>query len=146
MILSWLIVAGCTIESAELSPSPTILERWSGLHGEPVDSSTSVVRTPQEWSELWRKVGRDPPQGFDKATQLAVAVFIGQRSTGGYSVEIAGIRQQEGTLRIEYREKMPQPGMRVAQVITSPWTIALVSTSFSSTSVEFISLNSPRER
>ena len=141
-LLCCLVVTGCAVPSAELDPSPIILDRWSGIHGGSDGSSTIVVRDVQAWRSLWHQVGQEPPTEFDPTRQVAMAIFIGQRSTGGYSVEIAGIHQEGGKLRIEYRERMPQAGMMVAQVITSPWTIVLVSPSFSSTPVDFVSLNS----
>ena len=142
VLLVSLVVAGCAMHSPELDPAPRILERWSGVHGGSASESTLVVRDVPEWRNLWRQVGQEPPREFDATSQIAVAIFIGERNTGGYSVEIDGFYLQGRTLRIEYREKMPQPGRMVAQVITSPWIIALVSPPCSSERVEFARLNS----
>ena len=146
LIIFWLIVAGCATESAELDPLPRMVEQWSGSHSELVDSSTFVVRTLEEWSELWRKVGREPPRSFDGGSQLSVAVFIGQRRTGGYSVEISGIHPERDKLRVEYRERTPKSGAMVPQMITSPWLIALVAPSFSSTPIEIVPVHSREEK
>ena len=132
MIIFWLIVAGCATESAELDPLPRMVEQWSGSHSELVDSSTFVVRTLEEWSELWRTVGREPPRSFEGGTHLAVAVFIGH--------------PERDKLRVEYRERTPKSGAMVPQMITSPWLIALVAPSFSSTPIEIVPVHSREEK
>jgi hypothetical protein len=52
-------------------------------------------------------------------TNFVVAAFLGERNTGGYSVDIN--RDDSGAIRIE--EKKPGKDMMVTQVITSPFKL-----------------------
>jgi len=66
---------------------------------------------------VWEKVGKPAPAA-DLKTHFAVAVFAGQRPTGGYSVSW----QQHGS-SVSYRWVKPK-GMAM-QVITQPYDIKL---------------------
>lgn len=57
---------------------------------------------------------------------MAVAVFMGERRTGGYAIEVVSVRAAEGRLVVDYRESAPSPEMMVTQAITAPWAIALI--------------------
>ena len=85
------------------------------------------VQTAAEWAALWRRhAGDAPAPPVDFAKRSVVAVFLGTRSTAGYSVEITGTRQQGGALVVAWREGRPEPGHVTAQIITSPAHIVSV--------------------
>lgn len=91
------------------------------------DHREAVVQTAAEWTALWRRHAGDAPvPPVDFAKRSVVAVFLGTRSTAGYTVEITGTRQQGGALVVAWREGRPEPGHVTAQVITSPAHIVSV--------------------
>jgi hypothetical protein len=139
-----MMIAGCRSYSAAADASVTILQRWSGQESGIGSFSTSVVNDAKGWTELWKRIGREPPLVFDASKTTAVAVFIGQRNTGGYSAEITRAYYADTYLRVEYHENRPSADTRVAQVITTPWVIALISGA--TTQVQFVSVPSSRSR
>ncbi|MBI4496829.1 MAG: protease complex subunit PrcB family protein [Chloroflexi bacterium] len=64
----------------------------------------------------------------DFGRELAIAVFQGQRPTGGYGIEVRGVRRQGTTVRVMVETRTPPPRAVVPQVITSPYQIVKVST------------------
>lgn len=79
-----------------------------------------VVRTPAEWSAMWRRhSGADAPK-VDLASRTIVAVFLGTRNSAGFSVEFLGTQEAAGVLTVKWREVRPDRGDVTAQVITSP--------------------------
>jgi hypothetical protein len=121
-------MVGCVCSPAGSDTNTRILERWSGVQGGADSFATVVINDGTEWVELWKSIGRDPPtHRFDASKTIAVAVFIGQRRTGGYSVEITTLNETSDYIRVEYIEREPTSEMRVAQVLTTPWTVALIS-------------------
>ncbi|MGV7643070.1 protease complex subunit PrcB family protein, partial [Mycobacterium kansasii] len=58
-----------------------------------------VARTEPEWRALWERhaPGRTPP-AVDFSKNMVVAVFLGSRPSGGYQVQITGVRTQGTTL------------------------------------------------
>lgn len=89
-----------------------------------------VVRTEAEWATLWQEHARDqhphPQPNIDFTREMVVGVFIGTRSTGGFGVEIVGIREDRGSLIVDYRETRPGRDRITAQVITAPYHLVRI--------------------
>lgn len=122
-----LLLFGCHSQPPSSAASLAILAEWSGQHSDVNTASTRVVHDAAAWSALWQQIGREPPRAFDPSRETAVAIFLGQRRTGGYHVELGGLEREADQFVLHYHEEKPAAGAMVAQVISSPWTIALVS-------------------
>ena len=87
----------------------------------------AVARSSTEWDALWRQHAGDRARpAVDFSKDMAVAVFLGTRSSSGFSVEIVGAREEGPALVVMYRESRPQPGTVAAQVLTAPYHIVAV--------------------
>ncbi len=87
----------------------------------------TVARTQAEWTALWRAhAGDQPAPKVDFGTHLVAAVFLGSRSTAGYSVEIIRAAVDGRTMTLEWRERRPDRDSILAQVITSPAHLATI--------------------
>lgn len=86
-----------------------------------------IVRSPAEWSALWRQHSpdRDRPS-VDFERDMVVGVFLGSRTTAGFGVEVVGAQMQQGILVVRFREMRPRGDGVVAQVITSPYHLVAV--------------------
>jgi hypothetical protein len=96
----------------------------SGQNSAATAARQVVVRSSQEWEGLWPAVSSTrprPPVDFSK--NMVVGVFLGQRPTGGYGVQIVKTREDGRTLVVEYRETKPAPGTLSAQVLTAPYVL-----------------------
>lgn len=60
----------------------------------------------------------------DQKTFIVIA--LGERKTGGYSVEIEKVIQKGNTLKVYAKEEAPPEGSFVTQVITYPATVVVV--------------------
>lgn len=100
-----------------------------------------AVTDNSHWKELWTTVQRnrrpadDLPE-IDFSRQTVICVFLGTRSTGGYSVEILGASLHRDTLTVLYSTESPAPGDMVSMAITQPCHI--VSVDATAEQVEFI--------
>jgi PrcB C-terminal len=90
-----------------------------GFHSAITDSFIAVVRDEDTYAELRKLDPNLPKLSIDLKTNIVVAAFLGQRNTGGYSVEIT--RDANGEIHVA--EKAPGKDMMVPQVITSPFKI-----------------------
>jgi VWFA-related protein len=81
----------------------------------------TVARTQSEWEALWSRhaPGRQAPP-VDLAKNMVIAVFLGSRSSGGYQIQITGVRREGDALVVQWAERRPAPGMVAAQVMTAP--------------------------
>lgn len=121
--------AAKTKEPAKMSAQDLAAEtgpaEWKGQSCAVSSPKAVVVERPEEWERLWRKsVGGEPPEA-DLAKHFAVAVFVGMKNTGGYSVEFLEPRIEAGRAVIPYRVKKPGKGAFVIQAFTSPYAVKL---------------------
>lgn len=59
----------------------------------------------------------------DSTGYIYIAVMSGTKSTGGYSIEVTGIEDNEGKTNVFVKELEPSKDMMVPQIITYPYTI-----------------------
>jgi hypothetical protein len=90
-----------------------------------------VIRSQAEWDALWKRhvsieTNPPPPPAIDFNKQIVIGVFLGEKPTGGYDVEIIRTEQSDSALVIHYREKSPLPGSIVIQAVTQPFHIIQV--------------------
>lgn len=52
---------------------------------------------------------------------MVVAIFLGEKTTGGYVVEMRTVELDGSNMRLYYREKSPAPDAMVTQVLTQPF-------------------------
>ena len=95
-----------------------------GSHSEVTNPFVAVARDPATYAKL-RKLAPGLPELLDEffVSHAAVAAFMGEHNTGGYSVEIT--RVADGPIRVE--AKSPPKGSMVSQVITTPFKVVAVS-------------------
>lgn len=118
-----LIVSGCA------SPKTLHFETVEqGANSGILQKEQAVIKTQQEWQALWDRVhSLEEPKPvlpvIDFENEMAVAVFMGQRNTGGYSVEIMEITEEYSGLKVYYKESLSLPGGIVTQALTAPYHI-----------------------
>ncbi len=91
------------------------------------ESREVVIRSAKEWTTFWKQVGTDRAlPKVDFARSMVVGVFLGTRPTGGYTVEITNVQVEGQDLVVSYQERKPGADELAAQVITSPYDLAIV--------------------
>ncbi len=96
----------------------------SGIH----DQRAVAIRDEAAWNTLWTEHKRGPfptttPPQVDFSREMVVAVLLGERRTGGYSVNIINIAAVPEGLRVDYEEIRPGRGCLVTMAITYPFVI-----------------------
>ena len=100
---------------------PQLIMEWKGQTCGVDKPSSRVIRNQEEWLSLWRDIGTDPPETAF-AERVAIAVFLGQKPTGGYGVKISDPRPEpDGSLVIEFETIRPT-GFTI-QMLTQPYTV-----------------------
>lgn len=128
-VIALLAVCASQPVTTATDAKPTVLAQWSGMHSGTNRAATRVVRETAQWEALWRELGREAPQSLDVSREMAVVIFLGERRTGGYRVDPIAVREEEGRLIVDYRERVPPPDAMVAQVLTSPWAVVTLPAS-----------------
>ncbi|MGN6720357.1 MAG: protease complex subunit PrcB family protein [Candidatus Binatia bacterium] len=104
-----------------------------GVHSGVREPSQIAVRSQREWQKLWRQHTSTstvpaplPVVDFDK--EIVVAVFLGEKSSGGYGVEISSAEVVGRSLTVFVKETSPKPGAIVTQAINQPFHIVRIET------------------
>lgn len=105
---------------------------------------TAVITSEGDWRALWREhtANRHPAPAappIDFRRQMVVGVFLGQRPSGGYQVEIAEIKTLPDQIAVEYREVRPNPHAGVSLAVTQPFVLRAIEAS--SLPIHFHQLN-----
>lgn len=87
-----------------------------------------VIKTQEQWLKLWNmhtstRIPHPPSPVIDFTKNMVLAVFIGQKPTGGFSVEIIRVEKKEDTIVVFFRETKPSPDAEVTAVLTQPYHI-----------------------
>jgi hypothetical protein len=90
-----------------------------GFHSAITDPFIAVIRDDATFAELAKLEPNLSKITIDFKTNVVIAAFLGQRNTGGYSVEIARAANGE----IQVTEKAPGKDVMVTQVITAPFKV-----------------------
>lgn len=104
-----------------------------GQYGNIVDGTQVVLRSEGDFASFWADLHADrittpdvPSVDFEQ--QIVVAIVLGERSTGGYSVDIDQVMadEEQGEMRVEFTETVPGNTCAVTQALTSPYVVATV--------------------
>lgn len=98
---------------------------WSGQYSGG-NEGTRTVGDSLSWESLWKGLAAGPAPQVDFKRQEVVAVFLGHRPTGGYSIEIVGVAPEESYLLVSYRETAPAQGKSPPQGPTSPYALRVI--------------------
>ena len=107
-----------TVEN-ERQPSGDLKVIAQGFHSAISDPFIAVIRDEASYAELTKLDANLPKLSVDLKTNVVIAAFLGQRNTGGFSVEIA--RSTNGEIQVT--EKAPGKDVMVPQMITAPFKI-----------------------
>ena len=95
------------------------------------DSLQTVARTQSDWSALWQRHTSNessPPAlpVLDFSKEIVVAVFLGEKPTGGHGIEITRVFRTDHSLVVWYHEKSPPSRALTTQALTQPFHIVRI--------------------
>lgn len=110
----------------------TIFKGYQSAVREPMQI---IARNKAEWKALWDKHGaaESKPPAVDFRREIVIAVFLGEKPTGGHEIAITDVEQIDGKLVVSYVGKGPPPGGLVTQAFTQPFHIVRVAAQGSET-------------
>jgi hypothetical protein len=110
-----------------LTPGPGINGRndWFGAQSAANMDILVTARDERSWRILWQLVGSEPPGELPEGA-MAIGVFLGQRSSGGYTAAFESVSLAEGQVIARYIETTPPADAIVSQALTSPYAVRLV--------------------
>lgn len=88
-----------------------------------------AIRSREAWQTLWAQHVMGSPSALpivDFSREIVLAVFAGERPTGGYEIVITTVEAGSGGLLVTYSETGPPPGSFLTQQLTHPYHLVRV--------------------
>ena len=92
---------------------------WQGATAITRQPEQVVAGTVAEWRSLWGRVGSPAPDVFEPGRMNAVGIFLGRRSSEGYSVNVLSTSRRRDRIVVVFEERMPAEFM-MAQRMPAP--------------------------
>ena len=136
-------LAACALSACRTAPSDveavneaayrvletgTYAEAASAEAGTNREASVLVASSDEEYRELWRNqisAGSAPP-AVDFSRESVVFLLLGQRSSGGWSVEPKGVAVKGDEVEVVAPVSKPEPGGVVTMAFSAPFAVIAV--------------------
>lgn len=117
--------------AATRAATRSVLREWRGSQSGVAEPGQRVARTQAEWGQLWTRMsaGQVPPPAAPKVdwkSEMVVALFMGERPTGGFGVAIKSVTYGDKEIVVAYEETAPSPDAITIQALTAPYAVAVV--------------------
>ncbi len=91
-----------------------------------------VIKEPKALQKIYKKINtsKKPKYALPKVdfnTATIVAIFMGEKNTGGYSVKVTSVVENENEITVKIKETHPKPNEIVTMIITQPFTIVKIN-------------------
>lgn len=121
------VLSGTTEETEELK----IKKEWKGYQSGYTEPAKLVIQNEDEWKKVWPQVSSPqlPKPALPEVnleTEIVIAVFMGERQTGGYGIEIRRVVKHKEEIVVHVEEQHPQPDSLVTMALTQPYHIVVI--------------------
>jgi hypothetical protein len=121
------LLAGCVLPSAAASvPLRNLGKGASSGIKEPTEE---VIRNQAAWDKFWaRHAGQAnaPAPEIDFSKDMVIAVTLGRKTSGGYSIQISKVEAVGDRLKVSVVRTAPAPGAMTTQALTAPFHMVVV--------------------
>ena len=123
-----LVLASLSV--ACMGPAPSeelpITRLAKGQHSLQTEQQFDVITGQAQFRHLWSQFDAGAPPALDFTRETAIAVFMGERPTGGYAIRVDSVTRSEGELLVEVVLQAPGPECMTTQAFTQPYEMVSV--------------------
>ncbi len=98
----------------------------AGYYSQVSEPSHYVIEDQQEFQQVWGKIEEGSPPDINFENHMVVAVFQGEKPTGGFEITIESVIEANGRLQVYVQETAPGPDDMVTQALTYPYHMVRV--------------------
>jgi len=119
-----LLAAGCMGAVIPQELPVTVLAQ--GQHSMQTEERFEWVTQPESFQALWEAAQAGPQPSVDFERDGVVAVFMGERPTGGHGIQVEQVALRDDELLVEVLLQSPGPECLTTQALTQPYQIVSV--------------------
>jgi len=127
-----LVLSGC-INSTNAESTPPEIEFQELAGGEYVDSQRTfpekqlkLITSQASYNEALLIYSDDEPASIDFINGQVLLVDMGLKNTGGYSIKVTSVMEQDGALTANIESKYPGSGCAVTDAETNPFQFVFI--------------------
>jgi len=126
--------APAQLKQANIKAAGMINTQWAGTNNGQETPGNLVFKDAASWQQFTAnnsaiKTSHPDIDMTDFNSDMLVALFMGEKPTAGYSIEIISIEKTTDKVIVKYKENVPAEGAIEAQVITHPYCIKAIENS-----------------
>lgn len=136
---------GAPADPAVTTPAPgqalsfATLQR--GTYSGVSERKAVLISDDESWRTNWaqlsaRQVPAPQAPAMDFSQHSVLAVYMGEKRSGGYAIEVTGVEVAGGKLKVTVRQTSPGPGAMVTQALTQPYHMVRIPKVPAGTTVE----------
>lgn len=104
-----------------------------GTYSQQAEKEYFVIKDAESFNQLLEKISGSDTEitntDVDFSKEMVIGVFLGEKPTGGYTVEISDVLKQDDYIEFLIKINEPDPGEIVTEAITSPYHIIKINKS-----------------
>lgn len=103
-----------------------------GANAEPGTSTASRIElatTPAEYRQLWNEIvsAENAPPPVDFSNEVVAFLTLGQKSTGGWAVEVSAVEVAGASAEVQTTVTRPARGGIVTMAFTAPYAVVAIA-------------------
>jgi len=91
------------------------------------EESSEIVKDNAGLKALYQSVNIESVPTIDFAQHRVLALFLGQRSSGGHAIKVKNVTEKDNKVYVEVEKLGPKPGENATMAITNPYTIVKIN-------------------
>ena len=122
-----MILTGCSINvlnNMRVSNAITFELLKQDAYGGRDAKSTAIITSQGQLQDLYKELGWSDIPSVDFSKNNVVALFMGQKRTGGYSINVRKVTVEDDTTTVEVTET--SPGGMATMALTAPYCIVVI--------------------
>jgi len=91
------------------------------------NESFEIVKDKATLEALYQSVNIENVPVIDFTQQRVVALFLGQKNSGGHAIKVKNVTEKDNKVYVEVEKLGPKPGENATMAITNPYTIVKIN-------------------
>lgn len=106
-------------------PVKTVAKGFNSLEKQKTEL---IIKSHEELKNLWNiiyatQLDKPPLPNIDFDTNIIIGIFLGEKPTAGFSIEVQKIMEENGKIIVYIEETSPPQDSFQAQIITEPYHV-----------------------
>lgn len=90
------------------------------------EKSFLIIQNQAELDDILKSVNSEKETKVDFKNSQAIALFLGQKNTGGYSISVENVEETSDEIIVKVKSTSPKPGEVATMALTNPYYVAKI--------------------